>query len=243
MVFAGVLRKGYSEFTVYMKKSETEKGWESSIEAWKSPPEGRSLSEYEAQLNFKASELKGNKILDLGSGIKDMFAQEVQSLGIGAEVISLSPDYSNPHYARTVRKAFPEGKQVVGLGQKLPFGGQSFDRIFALHVYEHITSKEIFLGILMEMVRTLRPGGIAKFGPMEDIPHGLGPPDFGALSPYEIARADESLREELAKNHTSLIKEEMPESVMPLIKVKDSYGESYDVPRYNLVLVKGNEPD
>lgn len=206
------------------------KGWDTHSISLSNPTEGRALQEYEKQLNFNSQELHGKRILDIGSGIKDKFAREIKELGIDAEVVSLSPDYSIDKYSKNVSVAFPEGKQIAGIGQSLPFADKSFDRVFALHVYEHIFSNDILLRMLGEMVRILKPGGVAKIGPMEDIP--------GTFYPYKISTDDEKLRLLLEHNQATLYQENMPESIMPKTKVKDNYGNAFYVSQYNIVITR-----
>lgn len=61
-----------------------------------------------------------------------------------------------------------ESQQAIGVGRiqhvqgdcrKLPFADSSFDRVFSLSVYEHMESGH--LEAIDEMVRVLKPGGVA----------------------------------------------------------------------------------
>lgn len=65
------------------------------------PEGGRGLAEYEATLNFSLDELRNKTILNLGAGPKLKLYSELKD--IGARVISMSPDFSNPAHAIRAR--------------------------------------------------------------------------------------------------------------------------------------------
>lgn len=191
--------------------------------------EGRPLEAYIKEFNIELSELTGKRILDLGAGLENNFAEELEKGKIGAEVISLSPDFSNKNISEQTRAASPGGKLVAGLGSALPFADESFDRIYALHVYEHIKTREALYGTLEEMIRTLRPEGVAKMGPFYDIPNYPGY--------FEEFSENEVLKEILAKYNATFGKEDVSPDLPP-VKVKDGRANSFYVRGYSIVLKK-----
>ena len=127
--------------------------------------QGRSLQRYEDILRFNRNELSGLTVLDLGTGPTARFARELRDSGIASRVISLSPDFPyNGHGAR-VREVY-DGPLVAGLGQALPVRSGSIDRVYALHVGEHLRSYEEVTDFVREIARTLRAGGEGRIGPL-----------------------------------------------------------------------------
>lgn len=202
-----------------------------TIEHRLQPDGGRDLATYEKQLMFDRKDLEGKKILDLGAGPEIKLTKELKKSGINAEVISLSPDFSEKKYAGKVKTLFPDSKLVAGVGQTLPFSNESFDRIFAFHVDEHIT-REMFFGFISEMARTLKDGGEAKLGPTLNIPN--------EWNPYQAILDDKELIEDLNKKNIEIIKEPISEEVMPKTSIKDSYGGRWEESSYNIVLKKSS---
>jgi len=135
---------------------------------------------------FDRRELEGKTVLDLGAGPELRFANDVKAAGIEANVVSLSPDFSDENIARTARK-FSEGSIVAGVGQALPFKDETFDEVFALHVAEHLLTNGIRKATICEIARVLRGGGTARIG---TIPEGT---DI-----LRLAREDEGLDEYLS---------------------------------------------
>lgn len=209
-----------------MQKFEYEKG---SIEHRLQPPGGRSLETYERQLMFSRYELEGKKVLDLGAGPEVKFEKEIKQSGIKAEVVSLSPDFSEEKYSQTARRSLPKGKLIAGVGQALPFADESFDRIFAFHVDEHI-SPQAFPHLISEMARVLKKEGEAKLGPTLNIP--------GEWDSYQAITSNEQLMNYLRKNNVEVVKEPIPETIMPKTAVKNSFGDRFYETSYNIVLKK-----
>lgn len=204
-----------------------------SIENWIQPAGGRDLSTYETRLMFNRKDLEGKKILDLGAGPEVKFAKELAEAGIKADVTSLSPDFSEARHAKKALRSLPDAALIAGTGQALPFRNESFDRVFALHVDEHL-NREMFLGFISEMARVLKRGGEAKLGPTRNIP--------GEWHPYEAILENEQLINSLNSKDIAVIKEPIPEEIMPKTKIKDSYNMRYEMPSYNVVLRKSNLP-
>lgn len=157
---------------------------------------GEDLQSYEKIFDFNRNELEGMVVLDLGAGLENKFANGLKEAGIDADIISVSPDYADEGAASNARRPhapdpffhpLDAAKQaikwklqigtefrkthknlVAAIGQQLPFRDGSFEREYALHVFEHIPfslegeARQVFL---LEMARVLRPGGFAKVGP------------------------------------------------------------------------------
>lgn len=211
-------------------ESEYEKG---TIEHQLQPSGGRDLAIYEAQLMFNRKDLEGKIILDLGAGPEVKFAKQLEESGIKAEVVSSSPDFAETKYAEKARESLPDGKLAASIGQGLSFKNKSFDRVFAFHVDEHL-SRQAFFGLISEMVRVLKEGGEAKLGPTRNIPN--------EWYPYEAVLDNKELLGDLNDNTVSVIKEPIPEEVIPKTRVKDSYGGRFEEPSFNIVLRKSTQP-
>lgn len=213
-----------------MEKSRMDFHYEQgTIEHQRQPEGGRGLSTYEQQLLFDKKELNGKKVLDLGAGPHLKFSVELAEAGIDADITSLSPDFSNKEYGETARWIYPDGKIVAGVGQSLPFKKETFDRIFAFHVEEHLGNK-IFFGFIQEMARVLKDGGQATIGPIFEIP--------GEWAPHEQILEDEQLMKELNSYSIEVLKEPVPEEILPKARRKDSFNGAWYVSAYNIVLNK-----
>ena len=125
---------------------------------------GRTIEDYEKMLMFTREEVRGKKVLDLGCGHKVRLAKSLKEEGITDQVISLSPDFIEEKYVESAKKSFPEAKLVAGVAQNLPFPDESFDNIFALHVFQYLSLKQL-TDMISEVARTLKAGGKAIIGP------------------------------------------------------------------------------
>jgi SAM-dependent methyltransferase len=104
----------------------------------------------------------GHRLLDMGcGGGRHAFA----AMRRGATVVALDYDASELKEVRAVRGAMIEsgeitddapGGEVNGDALRLPFAGNTFDRIIASEVLEHLWDDR---GAIAELVRVLRPGG------------------------------------------------------------------------------------
>lgn len=134
-----------------------------SIEHPDMPEGGRGLDNYEEVFGFRRDELEGMRIADLGSGTKLRFEQGLRDAGIHADVVNISPDFQFPEIAAKTKEANPTATLVAARGEQLPFPEGTFDRVFALHVLEHI--RDSFPDFVLEAARTLKEGGRASLGP------------------------------------------------------------------------------
>lgn len=90
--------------------------------------------------------LRGRRLLDLGCG-KGRFAAHLRAAG--AEVIGLDRS--------AAMLAGAEGlPRVLASALRLPFAASTFDGVFAVEVFEHLTRID---DVLIEIRRVLRPGG------------------------------------------------------------------------------------
>lgn len=133
----------------------------------------RSLKEYESFLNFKIDELKGQRILDLGSGLGERFAKSASRHGIN--IVSLNPEYKQQSARKTAKTGLlprlficPDWKKelVSGISQKLPFQDKSFDQVFCLYSIPGYLYFEDFEPSFNEIIRVLKDGGIARIFPI-----------------------------------------------------------------------------
>lgn len=130
---------------------------------------GAGLEIYERDLVFKRDDLHDLHILDLGAGPEVRLKRELRNAQIRARVVSLSPDFAERKYASQARRKDPEGAMVAGVGQLLPFRDKSFDRVFICRLAGHL-SEGILPGFIQEVVRVLKSGGEARYGPLANLP-------------------------------------------------------------------------
>ena len=130
------------------------------------PWEGREASAYIHQLGISPEHLEGKRVLDLGAGRDLNFARGLPEENIHAEVVSLSPAFSflHPYIARDGAEA---GKlAVAGMAEELPFKENTFDTAVMFYVTMHIDSDERMKACITEIVRVLKPEGVAYIGPI-----------------------------------------------------------------------------
>ncbi len=142
----------------------------------------RDLDIYQAMCGIKAQELAGKVVLDLGSGEKQLFAQELNTHlaenGLQpATILSLNPDFARfPEYRKQIaalRDATPEliGHSFAATAQRLPVADNSIDvliasysiTVFSLPKYEYEQAQ----AWAQEVGRVLKPGGIAYLTPVD----------------------------------------------------------------------------
>lgn len=143
----------------------------------------RNLEKYLSTFHYKIDELKGKKILDVGSGAA-VFATEANKNGLS--VVSMDAAYnheiglnwlektesSNKTFGEkakeviTRRKLHPSNP-VCAEAENLPFGNESFDVIFNLcAAYHYCTSAEDLRKIFSEQLRVLKSDGEISIYPL-----------------------------------------------------------------------------
>lgn len=137
--------------------------------------------EYEEYLGFKLEELKGMKVLDLGSGYHETFSKEAAKKGV--EVVSLNPMLKEEKFRKSVKEKNPihkfknlfssqkwQKRSVAALAEALPFKEDSFDKVLASFSvpYYTVRTEEEYLKVFSEALRVLKPGGEAIFYPLSE---------------------------------------------------------------------------
>lgn len=142
----------------------------------------RSLKEYLELLDLNIEELKGKKILDLGSGRLQRFPRELlQKIEDKAEVVGLDITLKEEERRKEIKEAQPYLYNSDKLGLiaasflQLPFQDNSFDLVLSLYgmpLYltseDEKKSKENIRRSVMEILRVLKPGGEARIFPSND---------------------------------------------------------------------------
>ena len=116
---------------------------------------------------------RGERLLDLGCGGG---RHAFEAARRGARVVAVDADDLEVKHVRDTIGAMldageirseDEAGAVQGDALRLPFGDESFDRVIAAEVLEHIPDDAVAMG---ELTRVLRPGGtmavtVPRFGP------------------------------------------------------------------------------
>lgn len=135
-----------------MSESPAEETWRiGSIEMAKP----RTLELYEMASGIKREELVNKKVLDLGAGKNEQFANDLLDSQINCDVVSLSPDFAFKQY----RPEKPRNP-VAGIAQYLPFKNDTFDFIFDVGgpgIYAN--NKEQLKKWVPEAIRVTKKGG------------------------------------------------------------------------------------
>ena len=92
-------------------------------------------------------------VLEVGSGAHGLIFGFGSSRGIGIDPIAVDYKRLFPHLQK-------ETNTVAAIGEELPFADASFDVVLSDNVIDHATHP---LGILDELIRVLRPGGLLYF--------------------------------------------------------------------------------
>lgn len=142
-------------------------------------PSDRSLEQYRQFLGFRIEDLRRKQVLDIGSGIKRVFADEASQHAV--EVTSLDPQAGNEAwqemrispkeldtYRERLREDFAAGRLVVGIAQELPFRKEAFDAVTALYSVPMYLPEDIseVRKTFFEIARVLKPGGRAYLYPV-----------------------------------------------------------------------------
>ncbi len=192
------------------------------------PAGGRSLTDYERQLQFDRGNLRDQRVLDLGCGPEMKLAYHLGLLGITDQVISLSPGFLSATHRRNASQR-NRTLGVAAVGQALPFADNSFDIVLSLHMHEHLQRNDV-PQVLSEMARVLAPGGIAKWGPVLDLPH-----DFGSFEDTSHLLGGEGL----TALDVRISKQTIPPEAVAPITYKDAFDtRHYNVPSCIFVLEK-----
>jgi len=145
------------------------------------PPSGREAIDYESELEVPLEEFRNKKVLDLGAGSGLGFARGLKEMGVESEVHSFSPAFAEPGPAQEATGFVQDEAStlvVAGMAEALPYRENSFDIVVSLHLFEHIRSIPNLISIVEEIVRVLKPNGVAHIGPIAE----YRPPRFDAES-------------------------------------------------------------
>jgi ubiquinone/menaquinone biosynthesis C-methylase UbiE len=164
----------------------------------------RGLSDYESILDFDKNDFKGKTVLDLGSGQTERFSRELKDFDNDTEIVSLNPDYSINHIRKRMPKSEDHQKMsVAAIAQDLPFGSESFDRIVALYsvpwYYNPQENPEAYEAWISEIIRVLKPKGIARLGPVFVEDKNIGDVTEKVFEPFLNKVRNENLNVRLEK--------------------------------------------
>lgn len=131
------------------KKAEAVAGREADVMAAMNQSSQRIRSLLEKYQTVKAD----SSVLEVGSGAHGLifFFGNVQGIGV---------DPLAAHYASLFPKWQRRAKTVAALGEQLPFGDEAFDTVLCDNVVDHAENPA---GIVGELVRVLKPGGLFYF--------------------------------------------------------------------------------
>lgn len=177
---------------------------------------GRSFEAYKYFLDLKEDDLKGKRILDLGSGKGEEFKEGVKINNIDAEVISLNPKLGlETKEGGMARRVSTKEKVVAGISQELPFQDKTFDLILSLDAVPLYLSgqngDEEYMESFREIDRVLRDGGMMKIYPIKkyqfekesskDLPPLERPLNYLEKKGYKIFRKEIKVDQELMEKY------------------------------------------
>jgi ubiquinone/menaquinone biosynthesis C-methylase UbiE len=123
---------------------------------------GRTVGEYESILKFKASEIIGDTVLDIGSGY-GRFLEDAAQMGIFA--IGIDPQCRNLQFTSGTHYI---NNQLRAVGEALPFKNNSFQKVLCcMSSFSHLdwlypdidSRKEAGKRMLDEAIRVLKRKG------------------------------------------------------------------------------------
>ena len=132
----------------------------------------RDAEEYLLHFNLNPEDLKGKKILDLGSSTFENFADYANQQG--AEVFSVNPRLRYKHYRTNLQTTERNhGKVIAARAQQIPFANESFDLVLSHWCIPNwmpkqngeIIEEEAEI-ILQEICRVAKHGGKIIFYPI-----------------------------------------------------------------------------
>jgi ubiquinone/menaquinone biosynthesis C-methylase UbiE len=178
----------------------------------------RDLEAYCNRFGIKKEDLKGKRILDVGSGSRERFSREASE--VGAEVFSLNPNLRQQRARRNVKMFFQQyervswrGRSIAGRVQELPLKREAlFDIIVSFGApptYYMKNAAEKFLAI-KEMVGVLKPDGficLSRNDPRQTIELGLGKPALEWLREHNYS-IDEGQRDAIIIRKISVDKQQ-----------------------------------
>ncbi len=147
------------------------------------PATVRTFESYQSLLGFKSEQL-GNVVMDLGSGIRNVFARSPQN--IGRTIISLNPQLvfsqdraalqsdgpAVSEFEKPLGLTHDRGLTVAARAEAFPFQDNTFDSIvstFAVPYYsEAVADQAGYNKIIHEIVRVLKPDGTLFAAPITD---------------------------------------------------------------------------
>ncbi len=134
---------------------------------------GKSMEQYLDMLNLKKDDLVGKRIMDLGSGPEERFANEIEAAGIESDVVCVNPDYEHESFKTEVSDKSPNRERVAAIAQDLPFEDESFDLIVALESVSRYAaprdSIDEAFSWATELFRVLKEEGEARLWPILEL--------------------------------------------------------------------------
>ena len=141
------------------------------------------LETYLNTLGITEQDLKG-LVLDLGSGNMERFSREASQIGkvvvslnpklVGSNVVSEAKEgegFENGWFSDYIESNVPwQRRSVAAIAQRLPFGNETFDTIVSTAAVPGYLARDDYHAAVDEIVRILKPGGKAYFGPIYEKP-------------------------------------------------------------------------
>lgn len=132
----------------------------------------RSFKDYLDELGIEINDLKG-RVLDIGSGSKEQFAQGAAEHGI--EIVSLNPKLASQKERKKRKNDIEDGKSdkviktpIAAISQHLPFTNETFGTVVSLYAVPTWLEPEDYKVSFGEIHRVLKPDGKAYLGPFDE---------------------------------------------------------------------------